>query len=62
MGAFLKFVGFIIVVAIMWAIGYLFCVGFSALLLFVLTKMGFVVDLNIWWTGLFVFILSLLFK
>lgn len=49
-------------IALLVGIGYLATVGFCWIILFVLSKLGLSITINVWWLGLLVYILGLILK
>lgn len=50
------------VVIVLYAISYILCVGTAWVILFIITKMGFDIDLDIWWSGALLFLILLIIK
>ena len=49
-------------VSLIYGFGYLTSVGFCWLVLFILSKLGLIIKLNIWWLGLLTYIIGLMFS
>lgn len=52
----------LLIIPLMFALGYLMMVGITALILFILKKCGIDINISIWWIGLLGYVIWILLR